>query len=274
MNGLTRRSHVNRVMLVIFVVAVCLPAALTAGAGFAATSTVAPPPGALKPVPATGMGTPAAMDAPRCNVGTGYSVYGNWNTSTIGSGPACVRPLKKGEKNGGATAKGVTADSVKVVAVIPSTGRSAEQTRAAPPIQRAGNSPSTWENAVHDYLYAYHNFYEQWGRAIDVEFYTSTGPDETAQRADLVAILAMNPFAVINFDTYGLDVLVTGLAQKKVLVQSYSTSPAESAALAPYRWGGGSDQDAAATNAAEVIGKNLVGKTASRASPASSGWSR
>ena len=260
-----RLSRVTKATIVIFVVAVCLPAALTAGAGFAAdstTSTVTPPPGALKPVPATGMGTPAAMDDPRCNVGTGYSVYGNWNTGTVGTGPACVRPMKKGEKNGGATAPGVTADSVKVVAVIPSPGRSAEQTKAAPPILRAGNTPSTWENAIHDYLYAYHNFYEQWGRAIDVEFYTSTGIDETAQRADMVAIMAMKPFAVINFDTYGLDVLVTGLAQKKVLVQSYSTSPAESAALAPYRWGGGSDQDAAATNAAEVIGKNLVGKPA------------
>ena len=190
--------------MVIFVVAVSLPAALTAGAGFAAdstTSTVTPPPGALKPVPATGMGTPAAMDDPRCNVGTGFSVYGNWNTGTVGTGPACVRPMKKGEKNGGATAPGVTADSVKVVAVIPSPGRSAEQTKAAPPILRAGNSPSSWENAVHDYLYAYHNFYEQWGRAIDVEFYTSTGIDETAQRADVVAISAMKPFAVINFDT-------------------------------------------------------------------------
>ena len=120
-------SRVTRGTMVIFVVAVCLPAALTAGAGFAADSTkstVKPPPGALKPVPATGMGTPAAMDDPRCNVGTGYSVYGNWNTSTIGSGPACVRPMKKGEKNGGATAPGVTATSVKVVAVIPSAERS------------------------------------------------------------------------------------------------------------------------------------------------------
>jgi hypothetical protein len=264
MNDLTRRSIVRKATLAIFAVAACLPAAaLTAGAGYAADSksSVKPPTGALKPVPATGMGTPAAMDDPRCNVGAAYGVYGRWNTGTIGTGPACVRPFKEGEKNGGATAKGVTADSVKVVAVIPSTERSETQTKAAPPVNRAGGT-STWENAIHDYLYAYHNFYEQWGRAIDVEFYTSTGADETAQRADLVAIEAMKPFAVINFDTYGLDVLVTSLAQKKVLVQSYSTSPAESAAVAPYRWGGGSDQDAAATNAAEVIGKNLVGKKA------------
>ena len=72
----------------------------------------------------------------------------------------------------------------------------------------------------------------------------------------------MKPFAVINFDTYGLDTLVTSLAKAKILVNSYSTSTAESAAVAPYRWGGGSDVDAAAANSAEVIGKMLVGKKA------------
>src|SRR6476620_1373063 len=71
MNVRTGLSRVTRATMVIFVVALCLPAALTAGAGYAAESTkstVKPPPGALKPVPATGIGTPAAMDDPRCNV--------------------------------------------------------------------------------------------------------------------------------------------------------------------------------------------------------------
>ena len=266
MNVRTRRGP--RLLATVTAAALALSAlTLLGGAAGAAngndtTMVVTPPTGALKPVPATGMGTPAAMDDPRCNVGTGFSVYGNWNTARSAPGRRAWRRCKKGEKNGGATATGVTADSVKVVAVIPSAERSAAQTKAAPPINRAGNTPSTWENAVHDYLFAYHNFYEQWGRAIDVELYTSTGVDETAQRADLVAITAMKPFAVINFDTYGLDVLVTGLAQKKILVQSYSTSPAESAAVAPYRWGGGSDPTRRRRTSAEVIGKNLVGKNA------------
>jgi hypothetical protein len=260
-----RLSLAPSTRVAILAVAVCLPAALVAGPGLAADSSkvvVKPPTGAAKPVAATGMGTPAAMDDPRCNVGDAYGVYGRWDTSTVGSGPGCVRPFEDGEKNGGATAKGVTGDSVKVVAVIPSIERSTQQSQAAPPVHRNDNSASSWENAVHDYLYAYHNFYEQWGRAIDVTFYTSTGVDEVAQRADAVAIQAMKPFAVTNFDTYGLDTLVTLLAQAKILVNSYSTSTAESAAVAPYRWGGGSDVDAAAANAAEVIGKQLVGKKA------------
>ena len=245
-----------------FVIAVCMPAAVGLSGASAASSTVKPPEGAAKPVAGTGMGTKAAMDDPRCNVGDAFGVYGRWNTSTVGTGPACVLPFKEGDKNGGATAQGVTADSVKVVAVIPAPDRSAAQVKAAPPVFRTDSSASTWENAAHDYLYAYHNFYNQWGRAIDITYYTSTGQDEAAQRADAVAIKAMKPFAVINFDTYGLDVLATALAKDKILVQTYSTSTAESAAVAPYRWGGGSDVDAAAANSAEVLGKMLAGKKA------------
>ena len=156
-----------------FAVAVCLPAALMAGTGYAADSSdkvvVKPPKGAGAGRRGPGMGTPAAMDDPRCNVGDAFGAYGRWNTSTVGTGPACVRPFKEGEKNGGATAQGVTADSVKVVAVIPAPDRSAAQVKAAPPVYRTDSSSSTWENAVHDYLFAYHDFYEQWGRSIDVD---------------------------------------------------------------------------------------------------------
>ena len=64
-------------------------------------------------------------------------------------------------------------------------------------------------------------------------FYTSTGIDETAQRADAVAILAMKPFAVINFDSFGLDTLLASLAQAKVVSESFSVSPEESAGAGP-----------------------------------------
>jgi hypothetical protein len=89
---------------------------------------------------------------------------------------------------------------------------------------------------VHDYLVARLPFYETWGRDIDVTLDESTGTDEAAQRADAVAILAEKPFAVINFDSFGLDTLVASMAQAKVLVESYAASPEESAAQSPYRW--------------------------------------
>jgi hypothetical protein len=72
---------------------------------------------------------------------------------------------------------------------------------------------------------------------------------------------------VINFDTYGLDTLVTVLAQSKTLVHSYAASPKETLAQAPYRWGG-NDPDAAAVNAAELLGKQLSGNPAQYAGEA------
>ncbi len=90
-----------------------------------------PPAGAGKPVPGTGIGTKAAMDDPRCRTGAQYGVYGRWDSSAVGMGPLCVRPFKAGDDNGGATSKGVTKDSIKVVAVLPTAERSSAQALAA-----------------------------------------------------------------------------------------------------------------------------------------------
>ena len=140
----------------------------------------------------------------------------------------------------------MTAKSIKLVAVLPTPERSSQQALAAMLNNLATGSRGTWEDAIHDYLVANLPYYETWGRDIDVSFYTSTGIDETSQRADAVAILAMKPFAVINFDSFGLDTLMARMAQAKVVNESFSVSPEESAAQAPYRWGG-NDTDAAAT---------------------------
>jgi hypothetical protein len=257
-----RRRHAVK-SLVVIAVAVSASAVVGAGHGDAASTAVVvkPPAGAAKPVPGTGIGTQAAIDDPRCRTGAQYGVYGKWDSSSVGGGPLCVRPFKKGDDNGGATSNGVTATSIKLVAVLPSKSRGDAQAAAAQLKNLADGSTGTWADAVHDYLVARLPFYETWGRDIDVTLYTSTGDDETAQRADAVAILAEKPFAVINFDSFGLDTLVGTMAQNKVLVESYAASPEESAAQAPYRWGG-NDTDAAATSSAEVIGKNLVGKKA------------
>jgi hypothetical protein len=267
MKGLGRVPRVTRAVVAMFAVAMCLPATLIASAGSAADSSstklvVKVPEGAAKPVAGSGMGTQAALDNPRCSTDPQFSVYGRWNTALVGSGPACVRPFADGEKNGGATAPGVTATSIKVVALMPTPQNEATQDKAAPATYIGDGTSSTLRNAVHDYFVANKDFYEQWGRTLDVTFYTATGTDEAAQRADAVAIKAMKPFAVINFDSYGNDTTAQLLAQSKILVNSYLTSKEEAAAVAPYRWMAGSDADAAAANAAEAIGKNLVGKKA------------
>ena len=260
-----RGERVRRVArCVVAIAVVSLSGVLAAGHGYAASSDVVvvkPPKGAAKPVPGTGIGTQAAMEDARCRTGAQYGVYGQWDTSSVGSGPLCVRPFEQSENNGGATSPGVTAKSIKLVAVLPTPERSSQQALAAMLNNLATGSRGTWEDAIHDYLVANLPYYETWGRDIDVSFYTSTGIDETSQRADAVAILAMKPFAVINFDSFGLDTLMARMAQAKVVNESFSVSPEESAAQAPYRWGG-NDTDAAANASAEVIGKNLVGKKA------------
>ncbi len=264
MRARKRVSRATTVAVSMFAVALSASAVVGSSTAQAASDTtvvVKPPKGAGKPVAATGIGTKAAMEDARCNTEERFGVYGKWSSSSVGGGPLCVRPFKDGEDNGGATYKGVTKDKIKVVAVLPTPERSQSQAAAAQLNNRTTSSRGTWEDAIHDYLIANLSFYETWGRDIDLSYYTSTGVDETSQRADAVAILAMKPFAVVNFDSFGLDTLLASLAQSKVVSEAFSVSQQESEAQAPYRWGG-NDTNAAATASAEVIGKNLVGKKA------------
>ena len=229
----------------------------------AGAATIARPGGAGPPVAASGMGTQAALDNPRCrHDDPKYGPYGHFDSTEIGGGPVCVKAWKAGDKNGGATAQGVTAKKITIVALVPNE----EQLKADPvsPKNRADNSASTIQDALHDYLLPQMRFYETWGRDLEVKFYTSTGDDETAQRADLVAITAMKPFAVVILaqpvkGTF--KVLETGIAAAKIPVMGYAASAKDTNAQAPYRWNS-NDPQAAAVNSAEVIGKQLVGKKA------------
>ena len=144
---------------------------------------------------------------------------GRFNGSTVGGGPFCVRPFKAGENNGGATSQGVTADKISVVYVL---GHIPE-TRAQPATNQVNGSPGTDSDAIHDLLLAQTSFYETWGREIDVQFYTSSGEDETAQRADAVAIKALKPFAVVNTHNSGLGIMAAELAKAKILVYDAET---------------------------------------------------
>ena len=229
----------------------------------AGAATIARPAGAGPPVAASGMGTQAALDNPRCrHDDPKYGPYGHFDSTEIGGGPVCVKAWKAGANNGGATAQGVTAKKITVVALVPNE----EQLKADPvaPKHREDNSASTIQNALYDYLLPQMRFYETWGRDIEVKFVTSTGDDETAQRADLVTITAMKPFAVVILaqpvkGTF--KVLESGIAAAKIPVMGYAASAKDTNAQAPYRWNS-NDPQAAAVNSAEVIGKQLVGKKA------------
>jgi hypothetical protein len=239
-----------------------LAAALVAPGGAARAATALQrPDGAGPPVKASGMGTQAALDNPRCrHDDPSYGPYGRFDTTIVGNGAACVKAWKDGANNGGATSPGVTKDRIKVVFILPNDEVFAKD--PVKPTNRSTGVVGNYKDGVHDYLLPEMRFYETWGRDIEAHFFTSTGSDEEAQRADLVAIKAMKPFAVMNLISgEGLKVLEAGLATAKIMSWGYDASYEDSAKQSPYRWGS-ADNSATAVNSAEVIGKQLAGKKA------------
>jgi hypothetical protein len=233
--------------------------ALVLALGLAATTADAAerPSGTVAPTPGSGIGTKAALDNPRCRTGGDYGPYGRFDTALVGLGPICVKPWSASQNNGGATAPGVTADSVKVVVFLPT----AAQNTGSAPVDRSTGGKGTFENAYHDTLLPLMEWYETWGRNIDVSFVTSSGSDEAAQRADALKVKEMKPFAVIDVVPEGLEAFDSTLASSKILVHGAATTSAKALAQAPYRWGN-SEAEAGALNGAEVLGKQLAGKKA------------
>jgi len=210
------------------------------------------------------MGTTAALQNPRCHKTSPagealYFGYGRFSGTTVGGGPVCVKEWKEGTDNGGATHMGVTKDKITVVVVLPNETQLGSD--PVKPRHLADRSPSTYEDAVHDYVLPLMQYFETWGRDVEFKFVTSSGSDEAAQRADVVKVKAMKPFAVFHIIVAGLDVFETEIAKAKIPVMGYSTTATKANLQAPYRWGL-SDAQSSAINSAEVIGKQLVGKEA------------
>jgi hypothetical protein len=212
-------------------------------------------------VKAAGVGTEAAKNAPYCDPKDGRLAI------PYQKRPPCVRPMKQGESNGGATSPGVTKNAIKIVAVVPTP----EQQRATwsnvatpPPVNHATNSPGYVEDAVTDWLTVLTRSFQTWGRTIVLTVFNPTGPTEEAQRADALAVAAMNPFAVLvsNQTTGAGTVFTAEIAAKKILIFTSNGTNADAAQQAPYRWQGVFDNDASAVNGAQFIGQMLVGETA------------
>ncbi len=257
--GLARTRAVRRggiAAALLLTIALVSPA--TAGA-----AAVQRPKGVGKPTPGSGIGTTAALENPRCvheQENPRYGDYGAFDSSSVGGGPICVKPWQDGDDNGGATYQGVTADSIKFVVLLPNEQQRSNPQQSAPR-NLATAQPGTYEDAVHDMLLSYLPWFETWGRDIEVKFLESSGPDEAAQRADVVRVKAEKPFAVASFIVEGLDVFEAEIANAKIMSWGYATTTEEALAQPPYRWGQ-SDGQGGAVNVAEVVGKQLVGKKA------------
>ena len=172
-----------------------------------------------RPWPRLGMGTSAALDNPRCRAESPQGEpllagYGRFDSTVVGGGPVCVKEWKAGTDNGGATWQGVTKDKITVVAVLPNDTQL--ETDPVTPKHKADKSPSTYENAIHDVVIPQMQYFETWGRDLEIKYVTSSGSDEAAQRADVVAVKEMKPFAVFNLIVAGFDVFETELAKAKI----------------------------------------------------------
>jgi len=93
----------------------------------------------------------------------------------------CVKPFTG--DNGGATAQGVTADSIKVVVYV---GDPAKNPLQAAQVRGAGadTSPATAKETYQGYIDLFSKYYELYGRKIDVNFFDgSGGPMDRSQPA-------------------------------------------------------------------------------------------
>jgi hypothetical protein len=223
------------------------------------------------PQPAgVGRGSKAALAQETCNADTKRTSF-----ATVGGGPLCVNPWPEGKDNGGATAPGVTADSVKIVVVYGNPEmEAAERAQGGQlPTNRATSSPGTWPDAFRDfdqvYQYANENFgtYQTWGRKPVYEFVEASGNDEAAQRADALKIKDMKPFIVVvaaNQST-GLPVLEAELAKARIIVNGAGATGLTTAELdkqAPYRWAIQADSVASVYLVTNFLSRSLSGRPA------------
>ena len=99
----------------------------------------------------------------------GCAENGRMSFTYEGSGQWCVNPWPAGKKNGGATAEGVSATEVKVVAYLPNEQMLGEETAAGPKNQASGD-PAPLQDVMRDwqrvYEYAVETYgaYQLWGR--------------------------------------------------------------------------------------------------------------
>ncbi len=234
----------RRVVSALFAAAlvVTATAVLTIGDGANAASP---------PKPGKWIGSAAALESPNCDPETGTI-----RIKLIARVP-CAAPVDA-DDNGGASSTGVTRDSIKVVIVAandPNTVPSDPAQSFLGGTNQATGQPGKLADALTSQTEMLSQFYETYGRKLDVEFYVRTGLDEASQRADALAIAEKRPFAVMA----ALPITGQLLADKKIITFDTPSAPEVVAAQAPYRGSWTTDYVATSLMAAEVLGKQLWG---------------
>ena len=196
-----------------------------------------------------GIGSPAALANPDCDATTKRLTFPSYTA------PPCVKPWNDSDGNGGATAQGVTRNSVKVVVLWADLAQQTSQ--AGNIIDQSTGKPGTEPDSTIDTDAMFRSTYETWGRTVEYTFVKTGGIDEATQRADAVKVAAMKPFAVIDFAAVYLSgggiVFESALRDKVPVIIGVPCC-----GVVPPRV----RNDPLVANAAEWAGKALVGRRA------------
>ena len=193
-----------------------------------------------------GVGTPDALKNPACDTETGKVRIPIQGGRAL---PPCVRAWPENADNGGSTAPGVTADSIKVLFRIPPDFTDAQD--------------ETFRRMARD-AFKMQDRLETWGRKWDLAFVKGTSNDEAGQHADAVEIaLTHKPFAVINHLPTGvLPVFEAELARRNIVVFGWVSLWEDLQAFPGYRYTFSMDDRIRAMHIAEFVGKRLDGRRA------------
>ena len=179
--------------------------------------------------------------------------------------PECYAPFEG--DNGGATAPGVTGDSIKVVYYL-----AQEEDPIINYITDAINSDDTIEQQIEtmqNVVRFYQTYYETYGRDVELIPFVATGgaADEVAARADAVRIAEeIQPFVVwqgpLLTPAFGDELAARGV----MCISCVPGQPTEFyEERAPYVWAIDGSQQQKQDHVFEFVSKQLIGKPASHA---------
>jgi len=274
MSSSTHRQDVVRPRSSILQVAVAL--ALTTGllatlhatssGASTAPSTKWAPKGVLSFAQAKAEGKVKSINwGPNCNTTLGLYKYPDVNAME------CYAPFTG--SNGGATAQGVTATSIKVVVYLPEQNDAALSYIEGAIRDTATNAET--EATMQGWVGLFNHFAQLYGRTIDLVPFVATGEstDPVAAHADALTIATnIKPFAVLDGPALETSsAFATELASQHVLCINASLNPNMSyyAAHSPYLWQLGIGGQQQLTHLIAYLSREVAGRKASFAGDAS-----
>ena len=132
-----------------------------------------------------GIGSAEALENPQCDPATKRI------RTRRTRAPLCVKAWKDGADNGGATAQGVTAKTIKVVVVLLEPAQPRAGARPIGSLHEPGHGrerapPAPVDRAQSTRTRSTSTPTRRGAASVEFKFVKSTGPDETSQRADAV----------------------------------------------------------------------------------------